>query len=357
MDDRGRGAAVCHVRRHGWYRPRVRGRPLRRWPMAAGARIMSMAPRQRQFSIRYSILAIAALLLVEAYLFAPRPETLAYSDFVRLVKAGKVSDVTLSSHAIVGTLAASGLEAFLPKDKLDELRRAGNGTHRFITTRVDDPDLVRELQASNVRFTGVPDGGWLGTLLSWVVPAVVFIGLWSFMMRRMGGTQRGLLAIGRSKARVYVERATGVTFDDVAGIDEARAELMEIVDFLKNPQRYQRLGGKIPKGVLLAGAPGTGKTLLAKAVAGEAGVPFFSINGSGFIEMFVGVGAARVRDLFEQAQAKAPSIIFIDELDALGKARGLVPGFGGHDEREQTWISSWPSWTASTRARASSSWP
>jgi cell division protease FtsH len=295
-----------------------------------------MEARQRQFSIRYGIIAMAVLLLIEGYLFAPRPETLAYSDFVRLVKAGKVSDVTLSNHAIVGTLAASGLEGFLPKDKLDELRRAGNGTHRFVTTRVDDPELVRELQAANVRFTGVPDSGWLGTLASWVVPAVVFVGLWSLVIRRMGGAQGGLLSIGKSKARVYVERATGVTFDDVAGIDEARAELMEIVDFLQNPGRYQRLGGKIPKGVLLAGAPGTGKTLLAKAVAGEAGVPFFSMNGSDFVEMFVGVGAARVRDLFEQAQGKAPSIIFIDELDALGKARGIAPGFGGHDEREQT---------------------
>ena len=297
---------------------------------------MTLKPAQRQFSVRYSIVAIFALLLIEAVLFAPHPETLAYSDFVKLVKAGKVSDVTLSGHAIAGTLAPSGLEAFLPKDKLDELRRAGNGTHRFVTTRVDDPDLVRELQAANVRFTGVGDTGWLGTLASWVVPAVVFFGLWTLVMRRMAGGQGGLLAIGKSKAKVYVEQSTGVSFDDVAGIDEARAELMEIVDFLKNPQRYQRLGGKIPKGVLLAGAPGTGKTLLAKAVAGEAGVPFFSMNGSDFIEMFVGVGAARVRDLFEQAQAKAPSIIFIDELDALGKARGIAPGFGGHDEREQT---------------------
>jgi cell division protease FtsH len=293
-------------------------------------------PKQRQFSIRYSIIAIAALLLIEGYLFAPRPETLAYSDFVKLVKAGKVSDVTLSSHSIAGTLAASGLEGFLPKDELEELRRSGNGTHRFVTTRVDDPDLVRELQAANVGFTGVPDSGWLGTLASWVVPAIVFVGLWSLVIRRMGGAQGGLLSIGKSKARVYVERATGVTFDGVAGIDEARAELMEIVDFLQNPGRFQRLGGKIPKGVLLAGAPGTGKTLLAKAVAGEAGVPFFNMNGSAFVEMFVGVGAARVRDLFEQAQAKAPSIIFIDELDALGKARGIAPGFAGHDEREQT---------------------
>jgi cell division protease FtsH len=295
-----------------------------------------MQPQQRQFSVRYSIVAMIVLFLIEAYLFAPRPETLAYSDFVKLVKADKVSDVTLSSRAIEGRLAPNGLEAFLPKQKLEELSRAGKGAHRFVTTRVDDPRLVPELEAANVRFTGVPDNHWLGTLASWVVPAVVFFGLWSVVVRRMGGGAGGLMSIGKSKAKVYMERATGVSFDDVAGIDEARAELMEIVDFLKNPQRYQRLGGKIPKGVLLAGAPGTGKTLLAKAVAGEAGVPFFSMNGSDFIEMFVGVGAARVRDLFEQAQAKAPSIIFIDELDALGKARGIAPGFGGHDEREQT---------------------
>jgi cell division protease FtsH len=297
---------------------------------------MTMQSQQRQFSIRYSIVAMIVLFVIEAYLFAPRPETLAYSDFVKLVKADKVSDVTLSSRAIEGTLAPNGLEAFLPKEKLEELSRAGKGAHRFVTMRVDDPQLVPELEAANVRFTGVPDTHWLGTLASWVVPAVVFFGLWGVVVRRMGGGAGGLMSIGKSKAKVYMERATGVSFDDVAGIDEARAELMEIVDFLKNPQRYQRLGGKIPKGVLLAGAPGTGKTLLAKAVAGEAGVPFFSMNGSDFIEMFVGVGAARVRDLFEQAQAKAPSIIFIDELDALGKARGIAPGFGGHDEREQT---------------------
>ena len=295
-----------------------------------------MQPGQRQFSVRYAVVAVIVVLLIQAYFFAPRPETLAYSDFIKLVKARMVSNLTLSSHMITGTLAAKVLEAYLPKQQLDELRKAGNGEHRFVTMRVDDPALVRELEAANVRFTGVGDSGWLTTLASWIVPAVVFFALWSFLVRRMGGAQGGLLSIGKSKAKVYVERATGVTFDDVAGIDEARAELMEIVDFLKNPQRYQRLGGKIPKGVLLAGAPGTGKTLLAKAVAGEAGVPFFSINGSGFIEMFVGVGAARVRDLFEQAQAKAPSIVFIDELDAVGKARGIAPVFGGHDEREQT---------------------
>src|SRR5882724_21604 len=288
-----------------------------------------MEPKQRRFSIRYTIVTIVAILLIESYLFAPRPESLAYSDFIRLLKAGKVSDLTLSKQAIQGTLAANGLEAFLPKEKVAELREAGKGLHRFVTTRVDDPQLVHELEAANVRFTGTAENTWLTLLASWVVPGVIFFGLWSFLIRRMGGAQGGLLSIGRSRAKVYVEHATGVSFDDVAGIDEARAELIEIVDFLRNPQRYQRLGGKIPKGVLLVGAPGTGKTLLAKA-------PFFSLSGSDFIEMFVGVGAARVRDLFEQAQAKAPSIVFIDELDALGKARGIAPGFGGHDEREQT---------------------
>ena len=295
-----------------------------------------MEPRQRQFSIGYTIATVIALLLIQAYLFGPHPETLAYSDFIRLLKAGKVSDLTLSKQTIWGTLATSGLDAFLPKEKVAELQRAGTGVHRFVTTRIDDPALVHELQAANVRFTGTAENTWLSLLASWVLPAVIFFGLWSFVVRRMAGVQGGLMAIGKSKAKVYVERNTGVSFQDVAGIDEARAELMEIVDFLKNPQRYQRLGGKIPKGVLLVGSPGTGKTLLAKAVAGEAGVPFFSLSGSDFIEMFVGVGAARVRDLFEQAQAKAPSIVFIDELDALGKARGIAPGFAGHDEREQT---------------------
>src|SRR5262249_15807817 len=199
-----------------------------------------------------------------------------------------------------------------------------------------DPDLIHELEAQHVRFTGHTENTWLSMLLSWVLPALIFFGLWSFLVRRMGQQGGALMSIGKSTPRVYVQHQTRVTFAGVAGIDEATAELMEIVDFLKHPNRYQRLGGKIPKGVLLVGAPGTGKTLLAKAVAGEAGVPFFSLNGSDFIEMFVGVGAARVRDLFSQAQATAPSIIFIDELDALGKARGLSPIAGGHDEREQT---------------------
>ncbi|HEY7539680.1 MAG TPA: ATP-dependent zinc metalloprotease FtsH [Methylomirabilota bacterium] len=294
-----------------------------------------MEKKQRHFSVAYVIIATIMLFLIQSFLFAPHPENLAYSDFKVLLSKGKVSDLTVDKQTITGALATSGLEGLLPKDKLEELKRYGQGQPHFITTRVDDPDLIHELEAAHVRFTGHAENAWLSILLSWILPGVIFLGLWSFLVRRMG-PQGGLMAIGKSKARVYVEHQTGVTFDDVAGIDEARAELMEIVDFLKHPDRYQRLGGKIPKGVLLVGAPGTGKTLLAKAVAGEAGVPFFSLSGSDFIGMFVGVGAARVRDLFTQAQEKAPSIIFIDELDALGKARGVSPVMGGHDEREQT---------------------
>jgi len=295
-----------------------------------------MEPKQKNFTVWYFVAAAVALMLVQALVLAPHVENLSYSEFKSLVAKGKVTNLVIAKQVISGTLAADGLEGLLPKEKLDELKRYGNGVHQFVTARVDDPALVADLEAAHVRFTGTVENTWLTALLGWVVPALVFVGLWALVMRRMGNAQGGLLAIGKSRAKVYVETSTGVTFDDVAGIDEARGELIEIVDFLKRPERYRRLGGKIPKGVLLVGAPGTGKTLLAKAVAGEAKVPFFSLSGSDFIEMFVGVGAARVRDLFEQAQAKAPSIVFIDELDALGKARGIAPGFGGHDEREQT---------------------
>jgi len=295
-----------------------------------------MEPKQKNFTVWYFVAAAVALMLVQALVLAPHVENLSYSEFKSLVAKGKVTNLVIAKQVITGTLAAEGLEGLLPKEKLDELKRYGGGVHQFVTARVDDPALVADLEAAHVRFTGTVENTWLTALLGWVVPALVFVGLWAFLMRRMGNVQGGLLAIGKSRAKVYVETSTGVTFDDVAGIDEARGELMEIVDFLKRPERYRRLGGKIPKGVLLVGSPGTGKTLLAKAVAGEAKVPFFSLSGSDFIEMFVGVGAARVRDLFEQAQAKAPSIVFIDELDALGKARGIAPGFGGHDEREQT---------------------
>lgn len=206
-----------------------------------------------------------------------------------------------------------------------------------MTTRVD-PDFATELEQYRVRYTGQVESTVLRDILSWVVPILLFFGLWAVLARRMAsqGFGGGLMSIGKSKAKIYVETDTGVTFDEVAGVDEAKGELREIVDFLKDPKRYGRLGGRMPKGVLLVGPPGTGKTLLAKAVAGEAKVPFFSISGSEFVEMFVGVGAARVRDLFQQAREKAPAIIFIDELDALGRARGIGPYAGGHDEKEQT---------------------
>ena len=199
---------------------------------------------------------------------------------------------------------------------------------------IDDPELIGLLEEHQVEFTRQPSNNWFTQLLSWILPALIFVGIWLFIIRRMSGGG-GLMSIGKSKAKVYMEKGTGITFDDVAGIDEAKEELQEIVEFLRTPERFQALGGRIPRGVLLVGSPGTGKTLLAKAVAGEASVPFFSLSGSDFVEMFVGVGAARVRDLFEQAKKHAPAIIFIDELDALGKARG-AGSFGGHDEREQT---------------------
>src|SRR5712692_832511 len=294
-----------------------------------------MELKQRKFAIGYLAIVLITIFAFQFPLFGPRAANVSYSEFKALAKKGKVSNLTLDKETISGTLSPDGLETLLPKEKLEELKRLGDGPHRFVAARVEDPGLVAELEQANVKFAGHVENTWLSTLLSWVLPAVVFAGVWVVLMRRFG-PQQGLMAIGKSKARVYVEHKTGVTFEDVAGIDEARGELMEVVDFLKNPERYRRLGGKIPKGVLIVGAPGTGKTLLAKAVAGEAGVPFFSLSGSDFVEMFVGVGAARVRDLFAQAQEKAPSIIFIDELDALGKARGVSPIVGGHDEREQT---------------------
>jgi cell division protease FtsH len=235
-------------------------------------------------SIGYLIAGVAALILIQSFLFAPQVETVSYSEFKALLRKGKVSDVVLDKQVITGTLAADGLEGLLARDKIEAFKRAGAGPHRFSTARVEDPGLVAELEAANVKFTGRVENTWISTVLSWVLPTLLFMGVWMFLMRRMGGAQGGLMAIGKAKAKVYMQHSTGVTFEDVAGIDEARGELMEIVDFLKAPERYQRLGGKIPKGVLIVGAPGTGKTLLARAVAGEAGVPFFSLTGSDFVE-------------------------------------------------------------------------
>ncbi len=277
--------------------------------------------KQTQFHVGYWLAAIIGILLLQHfYSISQRIEALPYSQFQQLLQEGKVDRVAVSDRYIQGTL----------KEPLP------NGKKQFVTTRVDS-QLAGDLQKFGVTYSGEVESTLVQDLLSWVVPAVVFFGLWTFLARRMSqGVGGGLMSIGKSKAKIYVESDTGVTFDDVAGVDEAKEELREIVEFLRNPERYGRLGGRMPKGVLLVGPPGTGKTLLAKAVAGQAKVPFFSISGSEFVEMFVGVGAARVRDLFEQARSKAPAIIFIDELDALGRARGLGPYAGGHDEKEQT---------------------
>jgi cell division protease FtsH len=295
-----------------------------------------MEPAQHKFTAAHFVLVLVVIMALQATLFGPHTETLTYSEFKKLVQAGKVTDLVIEQGKISGKVVLEGLDGILSKERVAALSKANEKTHSFETTRVEDPALVAELEAAKVGYAGRVANTWLSILLWWVLPFFLLFGLPKLLMRFSGGVQGGLMSIGKSKAKVYVEKTTGVTFEDVAGIDEARAELMEIVQFLKNPDFYRRLGGKIPKGVLLVGQPGTGKTLLAKAVAGEAKVPFFSLSGSEFVEMFVGVGAARVRDLFAQAQAHAPSIIFIDELDALGQARGAAPMIGGHDEREQT---------------------
>ncbi len=273
-----------------------------------------------RFHIGYWVAAVIGILVLQYfYTTAQTIEPIPYSQFQQLLHDGKIAEIGVSDRYIQGKL----------KEPL------ANGKRQFVTTRVD-PQFAEELQKYGVTYTGQVESTFVSDLLSWVVPVLLFFGLWSFLARRMGQGLGGLMSIGKSKAKIYVETDTGVRFNDVAGVDEAKDELREVVDFLKNPEQYSRLGGRMPKGVLLVGPPGTGKTLLAKAVAGEAKVPFFSISGSEFVEMFVGVGAARVRDLFEQARTKAPAIIFIDELDALGRARGIGPYAGGHDEKEQT---------------------
>jgi cell division protease FtsH len=285
----------------------------------------------------YWMLGLIVFMLFQGVAGMLSGSPIAYSDFKQLLYAGKVSEATVSDTTVTGALRPGGLDKFLPKEKVDALKCVPDGGCAFSTIRVSDPDLVSDLEAQHVRYVGQPRSEWLGTLMAWLFPVLILFWLWSSMAKRGGGMMAGgLFDIGKSKARVYVQSKTGVRFDDVAGIDEAKEELMEIVEFLKNPQRYRRLGGKIPKGVLIVGAPGTGKTLLARALAGEAGVPFFSISGSEFVEMFVGVGAARVRDMFMQAQKSAPCIIFIDELDALGRARGVGGVISGYNEQEQT---------------------
>jgi cell division protease FtsH len=285
--------------------------------------------RKRQFQISgsYWLLAFAGLLLLQWALLRPSaPKDVAYNEFLAALRAGKVGKAELRQDTILAELRAEG-------DKKPE---------RISTSRLpgmDETALVKELEERGVSFAGkIERTSFLETfLLGWLLPIGLLVGIYVLVMRRFGRGAGGPLSLGKNRAKIYDETQHGkVTFEDVAGVDEAEAELVEVVDFLKNPQKYQALGARIPKGVLLVGPPGTGKTLLAKAVAGEAGVPFFSLSGSEFVEMFVGLGAARMRDLFEQAKGRAPCIVFIDELDAIGKSRGGVAALATHDEREQT---------------------
>ncbi len=278
--------------------------------------------RSTKINSWYIVLAVMGVVLLRnAWEQNQTIETIPYSQFeADLDKGGVVKDVTIGTDAIHGTYVA-----------------AKEGKTGFLTVPVS-PELAARLKDTGTTYTGAVENTWLTSLLAWVLPALLFIGIWLFVIRRMAGRQGmgGMMSIGKSKAKVFVESDTKVTFADVAGVDEAKAELQEVIDFLKNPKEYGSLGARMPKGILLVGPPGTGKTLLARAVAGQAGVPFFSISGSEFVEMFVGVGAARVRDLFEQARKAAPAIVFIDELDALGRARNAGVIQGGNDEREQT---------------------
>ncbi len=276
---------------------------------------------KEQINFWYVMAAIFSILLLQnLYHEYTKVEPIPYSRFQHFLEEGRVAEIAITDQHIYGTLKTKHADGF--KD--------------FVTTRVE-PEFAEELEKHDVIYSGVVNSTWLRDLLSWILPMLIFVGIWLFVIRRMsGGMSGGMMSIGKSHAKVFVEKETRVTFDDVAGVDEAKAELVEIINFLQDPVNYGRLGGRAPKGILLVGPPGTGKTLLARAVAGEAGVPFFSISGSEFVEMFVGVGAARVRDLFEQARQLAPAIIFIDELDALGRARGASGMGGGHDEKEQT---------------------
>ncbi|MGQ9858318.1 MAG: ATP-dependent zinc metalloprotease FtsH [Thermodesulfobacteriota bacterium] len=276
-------------------------------------------PPKTHFSLWYFLVAISLLIMFQNFYLSGQTQTIPYSQFKSLVAQGRVDQVIIDQEVITGHLKPDST--------------SGRGS-RFRVFRVEDNGLVEALEKAGVIYSGSYENKFLSGLISWVAPMLIFMLIWLYVVRKMG-PGGGVMSFGKSRARIYAEDEVKVTFEDVAGIDEAKAELEEVVEFLRNPDKYRQLGGRIPKGVLLVGPPGTGKTLLARAVAGEAKVPFFSMSGSEFVEMFVGVGAARVRDMFRQAQQHAPCIVFIDELDALGKARGLSP-MGGHDEREQT---------------------
>ena len=286
--------------------------------MGGGSSTSGPSKRKIHFSFWYFIIALVVISWLQNQMQGAQVNKIPYSEFKEMVRSNRVESLVVEQDKIRG-----------------QIKDAKEGERNFITVRVEDPDLVQLLDEKQIKYSGRLDSKWLEAILSWLLPMALLILFWGFLIRRMGGGPQGMLSVGKARVKIFAEKEVGITFADVAGIDEAKAELEEIVEFLKVPEKFKRLGGRIPKGVLLVGAPGTGKTLLARAVAGEAGVPFYSMSGSEFVEMFVGVGAARVRDLFGQAKEHAPCIIFVDELDALGKARGFNP-MGGHDEREQT---------------------
>ena len=277
--------------------------------------------KHQKFSMWYVLLGIWVVLIIQNALFSAfSVKTVPYSEFLKALNENRVTEVAITPNMIQG--------------RMKETQGSADEGQLFRTVRVD-PEISELLAGHNVKFKGEVESTFVRDLLSWVIPVFLFVGIWYFMMKRMQGQQPGFMSLGKNKAKIYMQDEVGVRFEDVAGVEESKQELKEVIEFLKEPERFTQIGGKMPRGVLLVGPPGTGKTLLAKAVAGESGVPFFSMSGSEFVEMFVGLGAARVRDLFTQAKAKAPCIIFIDELDALGKARG-IGSMGGHDEREQT---------------------
>jgi len=293
--------------------------------------------KKTRFNLIYFFIALVSILIIENYLLSREIATISYSEFKVLLKDGLMNDLQIRQDTIEGKLINGAHDRIinLRKEKDESKIKHLRGMQVFFVVRMEDSDLVKDLSEKKITYTAKQEVTWIRTLLSWIIPIFIFVAIWGFFLKRMGTSGGGLMAVGKSKAKVYVEGETKVTFADVAGVEEAEEELKEIIEFLKEPQRFQTLGGKIPKGILLVGPPGTGKTLLAKAVAGEAKVPFLSLSGADFVEMFVGVGAARVRDLFSQAEKLAPCIIFIDEIDALGKARGISP-ISGVDEKEQT---------------------
>jgi cell division protease FtsH len=293
--------------------------------------------KKTRFNLIYFFIALVSIFIIENYLLSREVATISYSEFKALLKDGLINDLQIRQDTIEGKLVAGAHDRIinLRKEKDESKIKHLRGMQVFFVVRMEDAGLVKDLSEKGITYTAKQEVRWIRTLLSWVIPVFIFVAIWGFFLKRMGTSGGGLMAVGKSKAKVYVEGEPKVTFADVAGVEEAEEELKEIIEFLKEPQRFQTLGGKIPKGILLVGPPGTGKTLLAKAVAGEAKVPFLSLSGSDFVEMFVGVGAARVRDLFSQAEKLAPCIIFIDEIDALGKARGISP-ISGVDEKEQT---------------------